>query len=381
MNHMAYRLQFRRDTAARWTQANPVLLEGEIGFITDRTNQFKLGDGVHAWNDLTLWGFDGTLVHDTGNSANSAMSQKGVTELFSRILRDLGKYATELTVPLSVGKSGKYVDSEGQEKSDSSMSISAPVSLKAGNIYLFPASQAVGTGVSLFARQVTRTYDKVIEYETVSEYYDGRPAEIRAKHDPSLRYEVVYKDDSIYYIKLPRPSGNIVGLLHNPQLTYEVTESFYEPLFRTNDSSMPESGSYLYLCPQDMEMVVSAKTSDISGKSLAGIRYGAFASIMTNFLSNFGQKVVAQALAELYARLESLEAQVDVAGHLKVDVLDMADLPLVCGERMYLTGSGAPATPPTVPFQEYFDTENGKFYKAKGELPDSPTTADWTAIN
>ena len=102
---------------------------------------------------------------------------------------------------------------------------------------------------------------------------------------------------------------------------------------------------------------------------------------MTNFLSNFGQKVVAQALAELYARLESLEAQVDVAGHLKVDVLDMADLPLVCGERMYLTGSGAPATPPTVPFQEYFDTENGKFYKAKGELPDSPTTADWVAIN
>lgn len=381
MNHMAYRLQFRRDTAARWTQANPVLLEGEIGFITDRTNQFKLGDGVHAWNDLTLWGFDGTLVHDTGNSANSAMSQKGVTELFSRILRDLGKYATELTVPLSVGKSGKYVDSEGQEKSDSSMSISAPVSLKAGNIYLFPASQAVGTGVSLFARQVTRTYDKVIEYETVSEYYDGRPAEIRAKHDPSLRYEVVYQDDSIYYIKLPRPSGNIVGLLHNPQLTYEVTESFYEPLFRTNDSSMPESGSYLYLCPQDMEMVVSAKTSDISGKSLAGIRYGAFASIMTNFLSNFGQKVVAQALAELYARLASLEAQVDVAGHLKVDVLDMADLPLVCGERMYQTGSGAPATPPTVPFQEYFDTENGKFYKAKGVLPDSPTTADWVAIN
>ena len=381
MNHMAYRLQFRRDTAARWQQVNPVLLEGEIGFITDRTNQFKLGDGVHAWNDLALWGFDGTLVHDTGTSATSAMSQKGVTELFDRILRDLGKYATELTVSLSVGKSGKYVDSEGQEKSDSSMSISAPVELKAGNIYLFPASQAVGTGVSLFARQVTRTYDKVIEYETVSEYNDGRPAEIRAKHDPSLRYEVVYQDDSIYYIKLPRPSGNIVGLLHNPQLTYEVTESFYEPLFRTNDSSMPESGSYLYLCPQDMEMVVSAKTSDISGKSLAGIRYGAFASIMTNFLSNFGQKVVAQALAELYARLESLEAQVDKAGHLKVDVLDMADLPLVCGERMYLTGSGAPATPPTVPFQEYFDTENGKFYKAKGVLPDSPTTADWVAIN
>ena len=376
MNHMAYRLQFRRDTAARWTQANPVLLEGEIGFITDRTNQFKLGDGVHAWNDLTLWGFDGTLVHDTGNSANSAMSQKGVTELFSRILRDLGKYATELTVSLSVGKSGKYVDSEGQEKSDSSMSISAPVSLKAGNIYLFPASQAVGTGVSLFARQVTRTYDKVIVYATLEQDSEGRPTKIQADYDANLTYTITYDGEGNATYK--NAQGGTVAEL---PLTHVVTESFYEPLFRTNDSSMPESGSYLYLCPQDMEMVVSAKTSDISGKSLAGIRYGAFASIMTNFLSNFGQKVVAQALAELYARLEALEAQVDVAGHLKVDVLDMADLPLVCGERMYLTGSGAPATPPTVPFQEYFDSENGKFYKAKGVLPDSPTTADWVAIN
>ena len=373
---MAYRLQFRRDTAARWTQANPVLLEGEIGFITDRTNQFKLGDGVHAWNDLTLWGFDGTLVHDTGNSANSAMSQKGVTELFSRILRDLGKYATELTVSLSVGKSGKYVDSEGQEKSDSSMSISAPVELKAGNIYLFPASQAVGTGVSLFARQVTRTYDKVIVYATLEQDSEGRPTKIQADYDANLTYTITYDGEGNATYK--NAQGGTVAEL---PLTHVVTESFYEPLFRTNDSSMPESGSYLYLCPQDMEMVVSAKTSDISGKSLAGIRYGAFASIMTNFLSNFGQKVVAQALAELYARLEALEAQVDVAGHLKVDVLDMADLPLVCGERMYLTGSGAPATPPTVPFQEYFDSENGKVYKAKGVLPDSPTTADWVAIN
>lgn len=371
-----------------------------IGRLPVPRGAYSAGTTYYKYNLVTLYGSTYMCKSDNVTTAPATKDSAGkvtvnanwevwadaseveyIKGLVSDLLRDLGKYATELTVPLSVGKSGKYVDSEGQEKSDSSMSISAPVSLKAGNIYLFPASQAVGTGVSLFARQVTRTYDKVIEYETVSEYYDGRPAEIRAKHDPSLRYEVVYQDDNIYYIKLPRPSGNIVGLLHNPQLTYEVTESFYEPLFRTNDSSMPESGSYLYLCPQDMEMVVSAKTSDISGKSLAGIRYGAFASIMTNFLSNFGQKVVAQALAELYARLESLEAQVDVAGHLKVDVLDMADLPLVCGERMYLTGSGAPATPPTVPFQEYFDTENGKFYKAKGELPDSPTTADWVAIN
>ena len=45
------RLQSRRDTAANWTAANPVLAEGEIGFITD-TKAAKIGDGVTAWNDL-----------------------------------------------------------------------------------------------------------------------------------------------------------------------------------------------------------------------------------------------------------------------------------------------------------------------------------------
>lgn len=46
---MADRIQQRRDTAARWSQYNPILLEGEIGVVTDNPNQYKIGDGVHAW--------------------------------------------------------------------------------------------------------------------------------------------------------------------------------------------------------------------------------------------------------------------------------------------------------------------------------------------
>ena len=50
-------LQFRRDTAAVWTAANPVLAEGELGYETD-TNKFKLGDGTTAWADLTYFSDD-----------------------------------------------------------------------------------------------------------------------------------------------------------------------------------------------------------------------------------------------------------------------------------------------------------------------------------
>lgn len=76
---MADRIQFRRDTAARWSQYNPILLEGEIGVVTDNPNQYKIGDGINAWNSLPLRGFDGTVVQETGNAEDAVMSQKSVS--------------------------------------------------------------------------------------------------------------------------------------------------------------------------------------------------------------------------------------------------------------------------------------------------------------
>ena len=51
---MSNRIQFRRDTAERWAEINPVLMEGELGLESDTLNA-KIGDGVHAWNDLEYW--------------------------------------------------------------------------------------------------------------------------------------------------------------------------------------------------------------------------------------------------------------------------------------------------------------------------------------
>ena len=45
------KIKFRRDTAAAWTQANPVLAQGEPGF-EHNTGKFKIGDGVTAWTSL-----------------------------------------------------------------------------------------------------------------------------------------------------------------------------------------------------------------------------------------------------------------------------------------------------------------------------------------
>lgn len=48
---MANRIQYRRDTAANWKAANPVLALGEPALETD-TKLRKIGDGVTAWNSL-----------------------------------------------------------------------------------------------------------------------------------------------------------------------------------------------------------------------------------------------------------------------------------------------------------------------------------------
>jgi hypothetical protein len=45
------RLQLKRGTAARWATVNPILANGEPGFVYD-TNKLKIGDGVTPWNEL-----------------------------------------------------------------------------------------------------------------------------------------------------------------------------------------------------------------------------------------------------------------------------------------------------------------------------------------
>ena len=50
---MAQIIQLRRDYSSNWTNANPVLAQGEIGVQLDDYKQ-KIGNGVSSWNDLTF---------------------------------------------------------------------------------------------------------------------------------------------------------------------------------------------------------------------------------------------------------------------------------------------------------------------------------------
>ena len=48
---MADIIQIRRDLAANWTSANPILAQGEFGYELN-TGKMKIGDGSTAWISL-----------------------------------------------------------------------------------------------------------------------------------------------------------------------------------------------------------------------------------------------------------------------------------------------------------------------------------------
>ena len=87
---MSDRVQYRRDTKARWAEVNPILMEGEIGLEID-TNNIKMGDGVHAWNELEYGVGIENITSELGDSENLAASQKLVTYKFNELSKEITK--------------------------------------------------------------------------------------------------------------------------------------------------------------------------------------------------------------------------------------------------------------------------------------------------
>lgn len=47
--------RLKRGTSTRWKEINPILEQGEPGFVLDE-NRFKIGDGITPWNNLPYMG-------------------------------------------------------------------------------------------------------------------------------------------------------------------------------------------------------------------------------------------------------------------------------------------------------------------------------------
>lgn len=289
--------------------------------------------------------------------------------------RALGKYSSIAERTLSQAVAGKYVNVNGQEVSASGYGISETLDINAGDILLIPSAQAVPADVSVVARKVTRTYDKVINYTYTTDPETSRYLTATADYDQTLVYSAVYDGEGtfLYWIR------NGVQYAQLPA-TREVTESMYEPLVKQAVSAMPNTGYYVYLCPVGMTVVISGLTATVSGGTALVVGLGIFKNIATNFIGAPGQAVIAQAFAQLLAYAEGLRAQLDNLGETRAICINSEEVPKVQNYPMIIYGSGVPTAPNVPAFvgQKYLDTTNKKEYTA---FSVTNSISDWVLIN
>lgn len=359
------------------------------------------------------------IVDTIGSATDKVMSQKAVTDnlalkanssdvytkaqadaitnpladSLSRILRDFGIYANPTEYVLAVGVSGKYIDKDSAlEVANGNYSISQPISLKAGDILLVPSASAVAAACSVVSKKVTNTYDKVIIYGYTYDEF-GRINTATADYNPSLVYTAYYESD-----EQTTPDNWMIGGEHIAELpeTHEVTESFYEPLVKQSVAGMPETGYYVYLASQTMDVVVSAYNATINGGHAIIAGWGIFKNVATNFVGIDKQRVIAEAIADLFAQVEGINEKLTngldrlSVKHLHID-RELSGLNIA--GTFCLQGAGVPSASvapvnwdfrrygdwkgiPQFIGQEYFDTINKVFYKAHGVT----AVSDWKRI-
>lgn len=310
------------------------------------------------------------------DNANNISTVNG---LVAFINKSFGKYDGETVKTLSQAKADKYVNTDGGETTASGYGISTPITLNAGDILLIPSAQAVPASVSVVARMVDRTYQKVIAYiYTYREDHPELSATATADYDASLVYTAVYDEsgDTPVLTGWTRAGQTYTTL----PATREVSEQFYEPLVRQAVSAMPSTGYYIYLSPTAMTVVVSGLTATVNGGKALVVGWGIFKNITTNFVGAPGQSVLAQAFAVLFAAIDGLKAQLDNLGETKAVSIDFEDQPKLCGQPLVIEGDGAPVAPvvPTMVGQRYHDTTNKKVYEA---FSVTNSVSDWVLIN
>ena len=342
---------------------------GDIVYYANKLWKFTANKAAGDW--------DATKVQQTSVKANAVPKELEGRVLF--IEESFGKYAERREIVLQQDKAGKYVNTDGGETTATGYGISAPITLNAGDILLIPSAQAVPASVSVVARMVDRTYQKVIAYiYTYRTDYPELPATATADYDATLVYTAVYDESGDAPI--------LTGWTRNGETytilpaTREVSEQFYEPLMRQAVSAMPSTGYYIYLSPTAMTVVISGLTATVSGGTALVVGWGIFKNITTNFVGAPGQSVLAQAFAVLFAAIDGLKAQLDNLGETKAVSIDFENSPKLCGQDMFLTGDGAPAAPnvPTMVGQEYLDVTNKKCYKA---FSVTGAISDWVLMN
>lgn len=107
------RIQLRNDTAANWTNANPLLLKGEMGVETD-TGKTKIGNGIDHWTTLKYSGVDedtikGIIDKNRDNfTPVEATKEESDTQALARMITNPKKGDMAVVIRIITGDKKSY---------------------------------------------------------------------------------------------------------------------------------------------------------------------------------------------------------------------------------------------------------------------------------
>jgi regulator of replication initiation timing len=121
---MAYRFQFRGDKEANWKGV--ILADREIGLLIGddgkNTNLYKIGDGKTVWENLSYFGFDGTissslLIVDGEDVDKSVLNKKSVVDQFKEVDKTTSDLNTRLsTTETNINNINAIIGTQGDNK-------------------------------------------------------------------------------------------------------------------------------------------------------------------------------------------------------------------------------------------------------------------------
>lgn len=79
------------DTEANWKAANPILMKGEVGYVSDKPGLCKQGDGTTAWNSLD---YNRAAFDANGKAITDYVSDVSATDSGIKITRGNGTSST-----------------------------------------------------------------------------------------------------------------------------------------------------------------------------------------------------------------------------------------------------------------------------------------------
>lgn len=315
----------------------------------------------------SLKSYIGQSLGITGTSGLTAQVTSYGKQI-SYLQRDLGQYTGDLdgkycskhSVNMSVETANYAVNASGSKISKSGYSISNQITVNEGTIYLLQLSADMPTDVSLFAKRHEHKYFPITGYEDkIVTLEDGTSVTVREPIYGAEATDVIYEPLSTHYMSMAN-----------------------------GGYGRPASGMVAFFAAEDEQIVVSAPTSDISGKKLYAVHYAIFSEIADKFIGNNTDisRVIAEAIASLEARVDSCENNVGELGEVTAEQIDNLKMPKYLGGEMMVIADHAPKSQgtatepvdvPNHPGQIWIDTTNKTVYFAVS----AGTYAGWKQVS